>query len=385
VQAPDYSDGIMIALLVPETVGERLALDGGLAADDLHITLAYLGSVPPTGDDPDRLFTMLTATRDGAAGHKPITGQYNGVARFSGTPDALVLTYDSPDIASLRADVVEALDVAGIEVSAEHGFVPHTTLAYLQRKEESPLARIDPLELRFDRLHLVYGETAIPVPLAGTDDAAKGKPVAGSLHAYPSTTSPTVNRPEGKDAAFESLHPRTGGKFTTKPKPAQAGQPDPNELPPDWLDRVLRGDPRYVQAKKGGGKGKKGGSKHKRDAAARAARRKLAQLGKDKALAEEMDRRNTFDDAIQRADQAERARHEKASQEIEAEHDPQKKAELEKAERENHARYVTARQKTVAGERARRRQWEQARRRQTIAQLAGDVASAQASASGKAS
>jgi 2'-5' RNA ligase len=396
VPAPDFSDGVMVALLVPEETGERLALsdEDALPADDLHITLAYLGT---TDDDPDKLYAMLTAVRDGAHGHKPIRGSYNGVGRFSGAGtegDALYLSFDSPDIASLRADIVEALTLADQDVSVEHGFIPHTTLAYLSIKQESPLARLDPIEVSFDRVHLVYGDASIPVPLAGGEpEDVPSASYAGSAREYPSTTSPTVNK-ETKDAAFEGLHPRAGGKFAPKSKPAGAEQ-DPDKLPENWLDRVLKGDPRYVEAKKGK-KAKKGKSKA---AADRAARSKIAKIQGDTALSAEMDRRNTLDEGMRQASEAETERHQKAQDHLDAmqkaiddqkkavgaETDPAKKAagterlaQLTSAhdkaatqEKQTRRTFATAKRKLKAAETSRRRAFEHARR---AAQLTRDAA-----------
>lgn len=373
----------MVALLLPTPVGERLALDDddALPADELHVTLAYLGEAV---DDPDRLFTLLTAVRDGSVEHGPVSGTYNGVCRFTGDPDALVLTFDSPNIGGLRQDVVEALEAAGVEVSHEHGFTAHTTLRYLGPKEDAPLGRVTPVEVSFDRVHLVYGDAAIPVPLSGgqveqTDSAS------GGSREYPSTTSPTVNK-ETKDSAFEQLHPRSGGKFAPKDKPAQGPT---EELPADWLDRVLKGDPKFVEPKKGK-KGKKGKDKKKeaervaraadrakrtQSAAEHAARRKLAAIAGDEAAKVEINRREKFDDGLRAADEAESARGEKAQDDIdaaekaiEAEKDPEKRAALEdglkKLEEQDKTAartFATAKRKLQASERTRRREFEHQR------------------------
>lgn len=348
----DHSDGIMIALMVPDTTAARMTVPDGLPAEELHITLAYLGEVSAVDDDSDYLLKLLGMLRDVAGQHKPFTGLVSGIGRFTGdgqNPDAFYLSFDAPDLAGLHADVCEALEETGIEHSKDHGFTPHITVTYLDKGEPAPLERLPVmLSLEFDTVTLVYGESVIPVPLTG-DEQIEDTPDGGGLREYPTSTSATVNSAEGK-AFDEAAHPRAaGGRFGPKNKPAQK-KPG---LPPDWLERTLAGDPAFVKPKGGGGgkgKKKKGGGKGKAKSAA--------------AGAAETERRAVFDEALQRAGEAETARRDKADDAIAAETDPEKKKKLRDAERVQRRTYQRERTRVTNAERSRRRQVAVAKKRE---------------------
>lgn len=388
--AVDFSYGIMVALMIPDTLAATIVMPDGQPADDLHITLAYLGSTEDVEDDSDFLLKLLGAVKDVVIEQKPLSGFLSGIGRFTGeTQDAFYLSADIPGLEDLRGKIVEALVEAEVPADRTHGFTPHVTLAYLSRDAEIPMQRVEPRAVEFTELAVVYGENVIPVPFGGDPSAEEDEPPYGD-RTLPATTSPTVN--EERKAFDEAAHPRgSGGMFAPKNK-APAGQAKPGDLPPDWLERVLAGDSRYVKPKGGGGggKGKKGGGGGKAAAAKRAAERKAraaerarAKAAGDKESLDEADRRDAFDDQVESAENAERIRHEAAVEAIESEEDADKQAEMRAAEDERQKQFRDKLREVRAAERSRRRGLARQKRVRKAKDSAARASATAAAAGGK--
>ncbi|HZB28942.1 MAG TPA: phage portal protein [Streptosporangiaceae bacterium] len=153
-EAPDYSTGCMLALYPPADLAAQLTVDGGLPADELHLTVAYCGKADTV--DP----TALRAAGEVLARRAPITAQISGLARFVGGEDGdvIVALIDSADLEDLRRDVLARLAEAGIEVPRDHGFMAHITLTYLKPGSDSPVEEIEPADVTFDALSVVHGD-----------------------------------------------------------------------------------------------------------------------------------------------------------------------------------------------------------------------------------
>lgn len=163
--SPDYSDGCMIALYPPPELAEQLAIEGGLPAEELHVTVAYLGAAADV--DGDALREAVAEL----AGRRPFTAQLAGLARFTGgDKDALVALVDSPDLEELRRDTLDALHERGIFVSREHGYTAHLSLLYLEPDDDAPLDRLKAQPVGFAALSAVHGtdrtDTALTHPMA---------------------------------------------------------------------------------------------------------------------------------------------------------------------------------------------------------------------------
>ena len=191
--AVDYSDGIMIALMIPESLANTIAVPDGQPADELHITLAYLGSTEEVDDDSDFLVRLLQAVRDVAADSKTLSGMLSGTGRFVGDPkDVYYASADVPGLEDLHHELIEALGEAEIDVDREHGFTPHVTLSYLPTNAELPQKTWTPRPVSFEDVSVVYGANVIPVRLGGAADEEESA-VATRSDPLPTTTSATVN------------------------------------------------------------------------------------------------------------------------------------------------------------------------------------------------
>lgn len=152
------STGAMVALYPDAAVARKLAQDGGLAADDLHITLAYLGPAAMLRD-PEAL---RHAVGRWASRTAPLTGMVSGVGHFTnGTQPVTYASADVPGLEGMRQDLVDKLGNAGAPASGEHGFTPHITLAYADTTPD-----VDNLPLTFDHAALVVGDQRTNFPLS---------------------------------------------------------------------------------------------------------------------------------------------------------------------------------------------------------------------------
>lgn len=183
----DARTGVMLALYPDAATAKALALPGGLPADELHVTVAYLGKTDQV--DPDKLAALarVVASRPG------ITGSYSGLARFTNTGDdrgdALVALYDSKGLEDLRADARAAMAAAGIEIPSEHGFCAHTTLAYLDPGDDLPVQRLEARDATFGALAVVHGEDRTDVPFR---DAPETKAAPAQVGEFVAVDAPEL-------------------------------------------------------------------------------------------------------------------------------------------------------------------------------------------------
>lgn len=130
VGVTESRDGVMVALFPPAELAASLARPDGLPPEDLHVTLAYLGS-----DDVD-MAAVNAIVAAWALTTAPMLATVSGIGLFapSDTSDGDPVTYasiDCPGLESARERLVELLCAAGLPVSQLHGFTPHMTLAYV--------------------------------------------------------------------------------------------------------------------------------------------------------------------------------------------------------------------------------------------------------------
>ncbi len=154
----------MIAIKPRPEEADEITIDGGHAADTLHVTLAYLGDYE--GD----LQILADALAEVAASHAPLEGKIGGRGVFEGseTEAPSILMPSVPGLVELRVDVTEALVTASQEYGRDHGYQPHITVAYAGDDGLDASRDLLGLPLHFDSLWVVRGDTdTIEIPLTG--------------------------------------------------------------------------------------------------------------------------------------------------------------------------------------------------------------------------
>lgn len=160
---PAPPSGIIAAFWLDPAAANLLAVPGQEAPDELHMTLAFLGTTDTLGS----LEPLEAALAQAAAELPPVDGEVSGVGRF--TPDleqhAVYASVDAPALAAWRQRLVEILTAAGYPPDTTHGFTPHITLAYVPAGEASPVTSVPRLQLRFGELWLAAGPYRVAYPL----------------------------------------------------------------------------------------------------------------------------------------------------------------------------------------------------------------------------
>ena len=122
-----------VVIPVPKHAAEKVKMQGGTEAGDMHITLAYLPQ------DTDITMLRMVASEFANSLSTPINLEMTGVGRFNHEDkDVLYISVDSPELAFQRERLIAMLEGNGIVVDKEHGFDPHITIAYLDKEEETP-------------------------------------------------------------------------------------------------------------------------------------------------------------------------------------------------------------------------------------------------------
>lgn len=177
-----HMSGAMIALMpTPEDAG-RLAIEGGEAADQLHLTLRYLGK----GADFDEVArtAIVDSVRILAEGMPPITAKIFGAAHWNGNGDEPSWVWsvgDDPEhgqsLEAAQGLAEEALLNAPMDVEIP---APHTPwVAHICAAYSDELDLIIALEERlgpvtFDRIRVAFAGDHTDIPLSESVTAAAG-------------------------------------------------------------------------------------------------------------------------------------------------------------------------------------------------------------------
>lgn len=183
--AAEVHTGAMIALVPSEADVQRLVVDGGEPADQLHLTVLYLGEAAAIPEEARaNLVAELQAWADGDGEVVEAHGFAVNVFNPGSDEPCVVLGVGGDDLAEagqrIRAVAENVLGMDGVEIPDNHTpWVPHVTLAYLPDASPEEIGvrvaeltgRVGPIS--FDRIRVAYaGEvTDIPLRADGDDEA----------------------------------------------------------------------------------------------------------------------------------------------------------------------------------------------------------------------
>jgi 2'-5' RNA ligase len=180
---PEHS-GVMVAVYPSPEAADQIAVRGGEKAEELHITLAYLGK---TTDDigngqtlGDATARIIAAAQIAGATHQTLSGSVGGLGKFpdSGEGVPVWAPVDVVGLGALRESVVTALTDAGLPVKTDHGFTPHMTVGY--NLDMALIPPVDGVPVSFDKLVVAVGDAHTEVPIGQDSDVpVSGAPVAG--------------------------------------------------------------------------------------------------------------------------------------------------------------------------------------------------------------
>ena len=164
VAATVTGDGVMVALVPTEADAARLAVEGGEPADELHVTLAYLGEAAGLGVAARQ--DLIDAVSSAVNGMPVVRGDVFSAAVFNPGTDStcLVLGVGGGDLDGAHHLITEAVD--DIAAPEQHApWVAHMTVLY--SADVSRLAeltdRMGPVV--FDRVRIAVAGQRVDIPL----------------------------------------------------------------------------------------------------------------------------------------------------------------------------------------------------------------------------
>lgn len=207
---PARRDG-MVALVPAEV--DQLTVNGGDPADQLHLTLAYLGDDVASWTPAERALVheaaAMTAREFGGLDARAFAhASFNpdGGPNGDKEPCAVYLIGDNDELTELRAKLLAEIGPA--QIPDQHApYVPHVTAGY--GMDASALSYTGPLT--FDRIRVALGGEVTDYPLGGGEAL-----VASALPVLPSAafaipepdryTAPFITEPDGNGYRYYVGH-----------------------------------------------------------------------------------------------------------------------------------------------------------------------------------
>jgi len=188
-----HLDGCMIALIPRDMDAARLAIPGGEAAEDLHVTLRYLGPDAAVWPEQARA-VLIQSVADWFYGLPQVPARLFGAALWNPEGDKPVWVWsvgDDPEAYGLELGKAHAIacaaaeDVAGAFLPEPHSpWVAHVTAARNGDPALLPdlVSRCGPVV--FDRVRITFGGEATDLPLANGGEVATAWGVERGNSAY---------------------------------------------------------------------------------------------------------------------------------------------------------------------------------------------------------
>lgn len=215
-----------VVALVPSNAAD-LVVDGGDPAEELHLTLAYLGEDVSVLSEDQRAAVHQLA-RDMARVMAPAEGRIMGHARFNpdGGPEgdkdpcAVYLVGDSPTVNDLHAMAQDGLASAlGADMPAQHApFIQHITAGY--GLDPAALSVTGPVT--FDRIRVAMGGDVTDYP---TGEGDQQPIVAAAIPVFPAAafavpepdcyTPPYITEPDEQGNRYYRGHVAQWGSCHT--------------------------------------------------------------------------------------------------------------------------------------------------------------------------
>lgn len=158
--------GAMVALVPSEKDAKRMAVANGLAVDDMHLTLLFLGEASNyTEEDRSRIINELKIN------HSAVKAEAFAISVFNPHKNnpCLVLGVSGPETAEIHDLVVEALQSESKLPEQHSPWVAHISLTYKMPEGNLDISKYKKSlgPVTFDRLRIAFGGVVTDIPLEG--------------------------------------------------------------------------------------------------------------------------------------------------------------------------------------------------------------------------
>lgn len=176
--APDVPTGAMIALVPTAADAQRLAVQGGEAVNDLHLTLCYLGDAAQI---EDIVWSQLTdAMRALADTWDNVEADAFAPALFNPTGEepCVTLICSGADLAEFYETVLaDVTEIMTLPADLHTPWIPHVTLEYFQTAGVVDLKAAEKTgPLVFDRIRCARAGEVTDIPMDGYGQVVSEEP-----------------------------------------------------------------------------------------------------------------------------------------------------------------------------------------------------------------
>ena len=152
--------GAMLSVQIPLDLAKKLAIEGGEAPEELHITLFYFGDAAELTSEQMQmiLYGALGVTSD----FESFDVRLNGTKIFEENAERpLYAVVECPRLEELRARLAKVFDRLEVSYSKDYEYKPHVTLKYLNA-ETAPEVEVDE-SFSVDAVEAVFADEHIPI------------------------------------------------------------------------------------------------------------------------------------------------------------------------------------------------------------------------------
>lgn len=166
--------GAMVALVPSDADIERLMVEDGEPADQLHLTLMFLGEA---ADISENARAQIIAAVERYADH-PVRADGFSVNVFNPTASnsciVLGVGNDDGSLQELHSNVASSLGgLAGLQIPEQHSpWIPHVTLQYTDEFDDVQVMASRTGPITFDKLRVAFGGEVHDIPLGEPITAA---------------------------------------------------------------------------------------------------------------------------------------------------------------------------------------------------------------------
>jgi 2'-5' RNA ligase len=171
-------EGLMVAIPVPTTIATALQVLDGIAPEDMHLTLCYVGRERASVLSPQDLIDLTFAVATVVERTDPFEVRLERLDRFpasdsSDGQDVIHAVVTGDALLELRKKVYAALKKAGSEPKHDFEYTPHITIQYVAPGSQHLLDEIPPMVMPVTSVEMFkVGKIAmIPLGVQNVKDA----------------------------------------------------------------------------------------------------------------------------------------------------------------------------------------------------------------------